>query len=429
MARIAYSLFLYVLSPAVFLHLWLRGIKDPSYRKRWAERLGFYQTTLETNTLVIHCASVGEIMAASPLIKKLIAKFPHQRITMTCNTPTGSEQISKIFGKSVQHVYLPLDFQGSVARFLTKLSPVALVILETELWPNLIIKAQQKNLPVIVINARLSEKSLKGYQLIAPLSRELMGSISILASHHQKDLERFKKLGLKDAQCAVVGSIKFDVQLSEEVRNNASQLAQQLSHYDFIWVAGSTHPSEHEQIIAAHQLFGQNIKNTLLIIVPRHPEQFEKVALYLSQSNIPFARRSTNNLNGQPILLGDTMGEMLTFYGAANCAFIGGSLIDRGGHNPLEAAAFATPVITGPSYYNFMHVYPQLLATQGCVQVDSPLTLSAQLETYASSPQIAKLQGENALTFVKQSGGAIDKTIDLLTPYLGVHNNTNPKIP
>jgi 3-deoxy-D-manno-octulosonic-acid transferase len=418
MARIAYLLFLYALSPVIFLYLWLRGYKDSAYRQRWAERLGFYTDALDTHSLVIHCASVGEVIAVSPLIKKLLNKFPNQRITLTCNTPTGSEQIRKIFVQSVQQIYLPLDFSGSVGRFLNKLKPTALVIIETELWPNLIIKAKQQNIPVIVINARLSDKSLKGYQLIAPLSRAVMDAITVVASHSEADALRFKQLGISDGQCAVVGSIKFDIHLSAEVKNNAMTLLEQLKDYEFIWVAGSTHPSEHEQVIAAHQLLRTTVANSLLIIAPRHPEQFEQVALYLDQANIPFARRSKNNLKDQPILLADSMGEMLCLYAVANCAFIGGSLIERGGHNPVEAATLAKPVITGPSYYNFMHVYPQLLETQGCVQIDSSATLCKQLQTYANSPQTAKLHGENALKLVKQSSGAIDRTIDILRPHL-----------
>ena len=251
MARIAYLLFLYALSPVIFLYLWLRGYKDSAYRQRWAERLGFYTDALDTHSLVIHCASVGEVIAVSPLIKKLLNKFPNQRITLTCNTPTGSEQIRKSFGQSVQQIYLPLDFSGSVGRFLNKLKPTALVIIETELWPNLIIKAKQQNIPVVVINARLSDKSLKGYQLIAPLSRAVMDAITVVASHSEVDALRFKQLGISDEQCVVIGSIKFDIQLSAEVKNNALALSEQLKDYDFIWVAGSTHPSEHEQVIPA----------------------------------------------------------------------------------------------------------------------------------------------------------------------------------
>ena len=253
MARAAYSLFLYIISPAIFVHLWLRGQRASAYRKRWAERLGIYGKDLQAKTVVIHCASVGEIMAANPLIKQLMANYPQQKITITCNTPTGSEQIVKIFGDAVQHIYLPLDFHGSVKRFLNKLKPAAVIILETELWPNLMMQTKGRNIPLLVLNARLSEKSVKGYQLITPLSCELMRSITMLAGHNQSDVDRFKSLGLKDSQATVVGSIKFDIELSRQVKESAEQLKQSLNNYHFIWVAGSTHPGEHEQVIAAHK--------------------------------------------------------------------------------------------------------------------------------------------------------------------------------
>jgi 3-deoxy-D-manno-octulosonic-acid transferase len=418
MVRTAYSLLLYILSPFIFLQLWLRGLKASAYKKRWNERLGFYRMPLETGNLVIHCASVGEIMAASPMIKQLMARFPEHNITITCNTPTGSEQVAKIFGSSVQHLYLPLDFHDSVKRFLNKLQPAALIILETELWPNLLVQAKQRQIPVLVVNARLSEKSLKGYQIFSSLSRELMRSITMLAGHNQEDVERFKHLGLKDSKTRVVGSIKFDIQLSEQAKENAQQLKQTLNHYDFVWVAGSTHPGEHEQVIAAHKLLCNNHAKSLLIIAPRHPEQFDKVAELLSDENIDFARWSAQNLVDHPVLLADTMGEMLTFYGAAHCAFIGGSLIDRGGHNPLEAAAMGIPVISGPSYYNFKHIFPELLIKNACREVDGPNALCDQLAMYARSLEQAKLNGEKALKIMQSHSGAIEKTLNLLAPYL-----------
>jgi 3-deoxy-D-manno-octulosonic-acid transferase len=418
MVRAAYSLFLYVISPAIFLHLWLRGQKASAYKKRWAERLGFYGKSIQTKSLVVHCASVGEIMAASPLIKQLIRGFPEQNITITCNTPTGSEQIAKIFGNSVQHIYLPFDFHGSVKRFLNKLRPIAIIIVETELWPNLILQSKKRNVPVMVINARLSEKSLRGYLRIKPLSRQLMHSISMLAGHNQEDVERFKRLGLQDEQAKAVGSIKFDIQLSDQAKDSASQLKKKLNGYEFVWVAGSTHPGEHEQVIAAHKLLCSKHKKSLLIIAPRHPEQFEKTANLLGSANIQFARWSNNDLAGQAVLLADTMGEMLTFFGIANCAFIGGSLIDRGGHNPLEAAAMAIPVITGPSYYNFKHIFPQLMATNACTEVDGSDALFDQLAIYADLPEQARLRGSEAFKIVQKSSGAIEKTLNMLAPYL-----------
>lgn len=415
---IAYSLFLYVLSPFIFLQLWLRGRKASAYRKRWMERLGFYQNNIQTDSLIIHCASVGEILAASPLIKQLINKYPHQKITITCNTPTGTEQIVKIFGSAVGHIYLPLDFYGSVQRFLNKLKPSAIVILETELWPNLIIQSKRRNVPVLVLNARLSEKSLKGYQFFGSLSRKVMASITMLAAHNQQDVDRFKQLGLQDQQSTVVGSIKFDIQLSQQTRDSVQNLKQKLGNYSFIWVAGSTHPGEHEQIIAAHKMLCNTQESCLLIIAPRHPEQFDSAAKLLSEAKISFARWSNNDLTNQSVLLADTMGEMLTFFGVAHCAFIGGSLIDRGGHNPLEAAALAVPVITGPSYYNFKHVFPQLIAKQACTEIDSPSSLCNQLALYADSPEQAKLDGKEALKIVASNCGAIEKTINILAPYL-----------
>ena len=414
MVRAVYSLILYLLSPIIFFHLWSRGLKNKSYRGRLAERLGFYHGQLKPDSLVIHCASVGEIMAAHPLINKLLEEAPNQTLTITCNTPSGSEQINKLYGSSVQHVYLPLDFPGSVARFLKKLQPKALVILETELWPNLMIQSNQNKVPVLVVNARLSEKSLRGYQLFTSLSEELMDSISMLAGHSEEDISRFKQLGLSDSKATVTGSIKFDIRVTEQARKNGEALKAQLANYDFVWVAGSTHPKEHEQIIEAHRSLIKEYKNSLLIIAPRHMEQFKPVAKLLAQSKITFAQRSQANLDGQSILLADSMGEMMTFYGAADCAFIGGSLIERGGHNPLEAAAWAIPVITGPSYYNFAHIYPQLITKNGCVEIDSANALSNQLKLFAGEPNRAIQQGQEALAVVKQNQGALDKTFTLL---------------
>lgn len=418
MARAAYSLFLYIISPAIFVHLWLRGQRASAYRKRWAERLGIYGKDLQAKTVVIHCASVGEIMAANPLIKQLMANYPQQKITITCNTPTGSEQIVKIFGDAVQHIYLPLDFHGSVKRFLNKLKPAAVIILETELWPNLMMQTKGRNIPLLVLNARLSEKSVKGYQLITPLSCELMRSITMLAGHNQSDVDRFKSLGLKDSQATVVGSIKFDIELSRQVKESAEQLKQSLNNYHFIWVAGSTHPGEHEQVIAAHKQLCKLKEKSLLIIAPRHPEQFDKVADILRDEKIAFGQWSDKDLVDQSVLLANSMGEMLTFFGAAQCAFIGGSLIDRGGHNPLEAAAMGIPVITGPSYYNFKHIFPQLIAKNACTEVHDSSTLSEQLANYASSPEQAKLNGKEGLEIVQSNCGAIEKTLNILAPYI-----------
>lgn len=408
MARILYSLLLYILSPIVFLHLWLRGNKAPAYRQRWGERLGFYKQPIQTNSIVIHCASVGELMAASQLIKKLTEKHT---ITLTCNTPTGSAEIIKQFGNNVQHIYLPLDFPGSVKRFLNTFKPKAVVILETELWPNLIIKSQQAAIPVTIINARLSEKSQRGYQKVAPLTHAMMKHISLLAAHNQTDANRFMALGLDKAKCVVTGSIKFDIQITQDVTRAIDKLTPQLAQHSFVWVAGSTHPGEHEQVIAAHQALCQNVPDALLIIAPRHPEQFQAVANLLANSDLSFSQRSQQAHQGENVLLADTMGEMLTFFGAAHCAFIGGSLIERGGHNPLEAAAFRIPVITGASFTNFLHVYPQLLKEEACICVNNEAELRSQLIELSQSERKRSTLGENAFAILEQNKGALTRTI------------------
>jgi 3-deoxy-D-manno-octulosonic-acid transferase len=239
----------------------------------------------------------------------------------------------------------------------------------------------------------------------------------MVAGHSEEDLSRFKQLGLDDAKASATGSIKFDIDITDQARKNAEKLKAQLTNYDFIWVAGSTHPKEHEQILEVHSQLSKN-SNSLLIIAPRHMEQFKPVAELLTDSKIAFAERSKNNLNGQPVLLADSLGELMTFFGAANCAFIGGSLIGRGGHNPLEAAAWSIPVITGPSYYNFAQIYPQLIANKGCIEVDSGKALGEQLKLFASKPEQAMKQGQKALEIVKQNQGALDKTFKLILEFL-----------
>ncbi|MEH6815838.1 MAG: lipid IV(A) 3-deoxy-D-manno-octulosonic acid transferase, partial [Pseudoalteromonas distincta] len=381
MARIFYSFALIIISPLIVFYLYiLRGKKNQGYRAHFKERFGFVGKslfTVKTKPLVFHCASVGEVLAATPLIKALQKVHPNLNILITCNTPTGREQILNQFKNSVACSYLPIDFPFATARFLKRIKPQALCILETELWPNLMAISHKKNIPVLVINARLSEKSQQGYQKVAKLTHIIMRSITVLASHNKTDAKRFIELGLETSKSHVTGSIKFDITPSEEQLAKVLNLKQLYNSNEdnnderFVWVAGSTHPVEHELVLLAHQELLKKQPNALLIIAPRHPEQFDKVAELLTQSPLSFSRRSQNNYNNEQVLLADTLGELQCLYGAANVSFIGGSLIRRGGHNPLESAAFSVGVITGPHTYNFDHVYPELTKLKGAVVVDS----------------------------------------------------------
>jgi len=423
MARIFYSFALIIISPLIVFYLYiLRGKKNQGYRAHFKERFGFVSKslfTVKTKPLVFHCASVGEVLAATPLIKALQKVHPNLNILITCNTPTGREQILSQFKNTVACSYLPIDFPFATARFLKRIKPQALCILETELWPNLMAISHKKNIPVLVINARLSEKSQQGYQKVAKLTHIIMRSITVLASHNKTDATRFIELGLEASKSHVTGSIKFDITPSEEQLAKVLNLKQLYSSNErFVWVAGSTHPVEHELVLLAHQELLKKQPNALLIIAPRHPEQFDKVAELLTQSPLSFSRRSQNNYNNEQILLADTLGELQCLYGAANVSFIGGSLIRRGGHNPLESAAFSVGVITGPHTYNFDHVYPELTKLKGAVVVDSNDELAKQLITFSQNTKACQTLGIKAAQCVTKNQGAIQKTLNIINQYL-----------
>lgn len=423
MARIFYSFALIIISPLIVFYLYiLRGKKNQGYRAHFKERFGFVSKslfTVKTKPLVFHCASVGEVLAATPLIKALQKVHPNLNILITCNTPTGREQILSQFKNTVACSYLPIDFPFATARFLKRIKPQALCILETELWPNLMAISHKKNIPVLVINARLSEKSQQGYQKVAKLTHIIMRSITVLASHNKTDATRFIELGLEASKSHVTGSIKFDITPSEEQLAKVLNLKQLYSSNErFVWVAGSTHPVEHELVLLAHQELLKKQPNALLIIAPRHPEQFDKMAELLTQSPLSFSRRSQNNYNNEQILLADTLGELQCLYGAANVSFIGGSLIRRGGHNPLESAAFSVGVITGPHTYNFDHVYPELIKLKGAVVVDSNDELAKQLITFSQNTKACQTLGIKAAQCVTKNQGAIQKTLNIINQYL-----------
>jgi len=423
MARIFYSFALILISPLIVFYLYiLRGKKNKGYRAHFKERFGFVSKSLCTSKgkpLVVHCASVGEVLAAAPLIKALQKQHPQLNILITCNTPTGREQIINQFKNTVACSYLPMDFPFSTARFLKRINPQALCILETELWPNLMAISHKKNIPVLVLNARLSEKSQQGYQKVAKLTQIIMRSITVLASHNKKDAERFIELGLTPSKSHVTGSIKFDINPSnEQLASVANLTAQYKTQERFVWVAGSTHPLEHEMILNAHQQLLKKYPNALLVIAPRHPEQFDKVADTLAQSPLSFSRRSNNNYQNEHVLLADTLGELQCLYGAGNVSYVGGSLIRRGGHNPLEAAAFSVGVITGPHTYNFDHVYPELIKLKGAVVVENTDELATQLINLSQNTKACQTLGNKAQQCVLKNQGAIKKTLTIINQYL-----------
>ncbi|WP_404341162.1 lipid IV(A) 3-deoxy-D-manno-octulosonic acid transferase [Pseudoalteromonas mariniglutinosa] len=425
MARILYSVILYLFSPVIVFYLYIvRGKKNPAYRAHFAERFGFIDPQT-TTPLVIHCASVGEVLAATPLIKALQIQQPQLAIMITCNTPTGRAQINSSFKGTVKSAYLPLDFPDATARFLKRVKPCLIGILETELWPNLIVQSNKKNIPVLVLNARLSAKSQHGYQRVQPLTNAIMSSITALASHNETDAKRFIELGLAQSKISVSGSIKFDINPTSEQRNKVSALKKYYNEQRFIWVAGSTHPVEHQFILTAHAILLRTRPEALLVIAPRHPEQFAKVAELLENSSMTFSRRSHNNYENENVLLVDTLGELQCLYGMANISYVGGSLIARGGHNPLESAAFSVGILAGPYTYNFAHIYPELITLGGCETVNNDKQLAEKLVYYSNNQTACITLGQQAAQCVANNQGAIAKTIQLINQHLE-QNNEQP---
>lgn len=414
MTRFVYSALLYLLLPLLVLYLSFRGIKSPDYRRRWSERFGL--ASLSKSDLLIHSVSMGETLAAIPLIKAIQHAFPQLTITVTTTSPTGSAEVVKAFGDRVQHCYLPFDIAVCVQRFLKQVSPKNIIIMETELWPNLVHQAARLDIKLMLANARLSEKSAEKYKNKAKLTQPMLQSLNLIAAQSQQTAERFIELGVDPAKVIVTGSLKFDLTISKDKIEQAKTLRAQWQRADSpVWVAGSVHPGEFEAMLQAHRKLLLVRPDALLIMVPRHPEQFNAAASKITDSGFILSRRSLNEAV-QPdtqVLLGDTMGELLTFYGAADQAFVGGTLIDNGGHNPLEPAALGLPVYVGPQHWDFSEI-TGLLKDAGALQViDSADELAEALIVKFNNEDVYKAASTAGLKVVSANRGALQHQFEL----------------
>jgi 3-deoxy-D-manno-octulosonic-acid transferase len=406
-----YSQLIRLILPFILLRLWWNGRRAPELRRNWYQRLGIVPR--ENGTVVwVHAVSVGETIAAAPMVRRLLARNPGITILMTAMTDTGLAQARKMFGNQVQYAYAPYDTPGAIRRFLDRANPRILVIMETEIWPNMIRQCRARRVPVFLINARLSERSARGYERIRGLAAPIMRSISWVAAQAEKDAERFRRIGVAPAKVAVTGSVKFDVDIPEDVRASAAALRHELAGRP-VWIAGSTHGSENDQLLAAHRKVLAEHPGALLILVPRHPDRFEPVAEKAVKEGLTLARRSRGEDPGQvQVYLGDTMGELMMLYGASDQAFVGGSLIERGGHNPLEPAGWGIPVFSGPHIFNFETIYQSLLNDRGVKLVADADDLAAHVSSLFSDSQEREAIGQRALAVVNKNRGALDKVVD-----------------
>lgn len=411
MFQFIYSLLIRLALPFILIRLWWQGRKAPALRQDWKHRLGCVPS-IPGPVIWVHAVSVGETIAAGPMVRRLLARNLGATILMTAMTDTGLAQARKMFGNRVTYAYAPYDTPGAIRRFLRRVNPRILVIMETEIWPNMISQCRRKNVPVFLINARLSERSARGYERVRGLAAPIMKSITWVAAQAEPDAERFRRIGVAASHVEVTGSVKFDVDIPEDVRLASEGFRTTLGPRA-VWIAGSTHTGEDEQLLQAHRSVLAAHPEALLIIVPRHPERFDTVAGMAQELGFQVARRSqSQSAEGAQVYLADTMGELMMLYGASDLAFVGGSLIERGGHNPLEPAAWGIPVFSGPHVFNFETIYERLLADDGVQLVQGADELARAINLLFAAPEECKAYGERALAVVDKNRGALDRVVE-----------------
>ena len=417
MNRTLYSLLLYLAVPVIAVRLWLRSRKAAAYAKRIGERFALTLPQFKHGGIWLHAVSVGESIAAAPVVKALQEQYPDLPITMTCMTPTGSERIQSMFGDSVQHSYLPYDLPLCSRRFFKRLQPRLAIVMETELWPNHINQCARLNIPVVLANGRLSERSARGYGRFPKLVAPMLKQISALAVQTQTEAQRFIELGARSESVTVTGSIKYDLRVDDDLPKQAQALREQWQASQRpLWIAASTHEGEDVLILAAHQQLLTQFPDALLILVPRHPERFESVHALCVAQGMQVQRRSTHaavNAEHQ-VLLGDTMGELLFLYALADVALVGGSLIEHGGHNMLEPIALAKPTLTGPHYFNFLEIAEQLLAAGAIQEVADTQQLAQAVAELWSNPEQAQLMCAAGQQVLQGNQGALQRLLDII---------------
>ena len=417
MNRTLYTLLFHLGLPLVAIRLWLRARKAPAYARRIGERFALNLPVMQPGGIWVHAVSVGESIAAAPMIRELLKRYPQLPITVTCMTPTGSERIQALFANEprIQHCYLPYDLPWAAARFLERVKPKLGVIMETELWPNHIHQCAKRGIPVALANARLSERSAKGYARFAGLTRPMLEEMSLIAVQTEAEAERFRLLGARPECVEVTGSIKFDLSIDPQLLIKARELREQWQAQERpVWIAASTHEGEDEIVLAAHRQLLASYPNALLILVPRHPERFNSVFELCRREGFATVRRSSGeSVEAQTqVLLGDTMGELLFLYALADSAFVGGSLVPNGGHNLLEPAALAKPVLSGPHLFNFLEIAAKLRDAAALEEVDDAQGLAVAVQRLFELPQDAQRMAQAGLKVMQLNQGALQRLLD-----------------
>jgi 3-deoxy-D-manno-octulosonic-acid transferase len=423
--RFLYSWLIRCAVPVALAAILWRGFSDRHYWQGMAERLGFGRA-LFAPSIWLHAVSLGEMSAAAPLARALRSRFPDMTLVVTTATPAGRARAAALFEGGADIRYLPYDTPGAVSRFLKRTRPRAAIIMETELWPNLLRECERGGIPVLLASARLSSRSVSLYRRFGGLFAGVFSKNLVVAAQSAEDAERFKSIGAAAEQTLVVGNVKFDVGVDAGIELAGRALRATLAGARPVWIAGSTHAGEEEQLLDAHSSLLTSIPNAVLLLVPRHKDRFAAVAELLSRRGVRFARRSrmasgeeAPQLPGDsPVLLVDTVGELATLYASADVAFVGGSLTAVGGHNLLEPAALGLPVLTGPSYFNGKEIAQLLLARGAALEVRGAEDLAATLQRLLAAPQLREQIGIIGKEIIAANRGSVARLLELIEPWL-----------
>ena len=417
--RFSYNLLTYLLLIPYALYWLIRALGNRSYLDRLGQRFGWGFPKID-RCIWIHAVSVGEVQAALPLIRVLRKRFPQRQLLVTTVTPTGAARVRAVFGDSVHHSYLPLEFPMAVNGFFEAVNPDVALIMETEIWPNLYRACGVRDVPLILVSARISPRSIPGYWRFLPLIRDTLSHGIIIAAQSRSDADRFRSLGASAERTWVTGNIKFDVELPSQIEQQGAALRSRLFGDRPVWVAASTHDGEEQIVLGAHRILREQFPDLLLILVPRHPERFSTVRERAQKSGFNVVSRTEGIVcsAATSVFLGDTMGEVPLFYSASDVAFVGGSLVPVGGHNILEPAAQGVPVISGPHLFNAQDIADMFIDLKACRIVKDQDELAVAIADLLANPDTAAELGQNGLALLQQNRGALARLLVLLEPHL-----------
>ena len=418
--RYLYTLAMYLATPFIVLRLLFRGVRYRDYHRRWRERFGFALAPAVRGSLWVHAVSVGEVNAAEPLLKALRNSYPNAPLVVTTVTPTGSERVRQLFGDSVVHVYLPYDLPFAVSRFLKRVRPRLAVIVETEIWPNLYFACGKRGIPMLIVNARLSERSLRGYRPLNGIVRQALRSVRVIAAQSQTDAARYRLLGADPSTILVSGNMKFDMPVPFDAVNAGSHLREQWGRLRPVWIAGSTHEGEELPVLEAHLDVLKRLPDALLLIAPRHPERFKMVENSVRSLGFTLATRSADRVPSaaHQVFVIDSMGELMPFYAASDLAFVGGSLVPIGGHNVLEPAAMSRPVLVGPYTFNFEEITLTLIKEGAAERINGKEDLGARTLRLLLDHGRRAHMGERARHVFDSERGAVKRVMELIDQQL-----------